>query len=110
MSTRFLHPQSENTIPFIVESDASQLSRVLERLDDYDAKFAKQERTIEGLLMTNEGLQKTIGNMQKTIDELSANSTRVSYTSSFMTPAQPVKPPFIANTNTQRSPSPSSAR
>ena len=90
-------------ISIIVESDTSLLSRVLQRLEEYDTKFVKQERM-------NEGLQKTNENMQKTIDELSANSARVSYTSSFMTPAQPVKPPFIANTNTQRSPSPSSAR
>ena len=81
-------------ISFIVESDTSLLSRVLQRLDEYDAKFIKQERTNEelqktneGLHMTNEGLQKTIGNMQKTIDELSVNSARVSYTTSFMTPA-----------------------
>ena len=86
-------------ISSIVESESlldtsSQIYKVLQRLDEYDVKFAEQERvngvlqrTNEELQRTNEGLQRTNENLQKTITELSTNVARVSYTSSFMTPA-----------------------
>jgi predicted RNase H-like nuclease (RuvC/YqgF family) len=102
---------------YSIESDtSSQIDKVLQRLEEYDVKFAKQEkvngelqRTIEELQRTNEGLQRTNENMQNTMAGLSTSVARVSYRSSFMTPALPAKPPFIANTNAQRSPSPRSA-
>jgi predicted RNase H-like nuclease (RuvC/YqgF family) len=82
-------------ISSIVKSDrSSQINKVLQRLDEYDVKFAKQERvneelqrTNEGLQRTNEGLQRTNKDLQKTIAGLSANVARVSYTSPFITPA-----------------------
>ena len=79
-------------ISSIVESESlldtsSQIYKVLQRLDEYDVKFAEQERVNGVLQRTNEGLQRTNENLQKTITELSTNVARVSYTSSFMTPA-----------------------
>jgi hypothetical protein len=68
-------------ISSIVESDTpSEMSKVLQKLEEYDAKFAKQEGVNEKLQRANEHLQKTVAG-------LSANVACVSYTSSFMTPA-----------------------
>jgi predicted RNase H-like nuclease (RuvC/YqgF family) len=69
-----------------VESEASsQIFKVLQRLDEYDIKFSKQERTNEELQRTNkelqgtnEALQRTNEELQKTVAELSTNVTRVS--------------------------------
>jgi uncharacterized coiled-coil protein SlyX len=95
---------------YSIESDtSSQIDKVLQRLEEYDVKFAKQEKVIEELQRMNEGLQRTNENMQNTMAGLSTSVARVSYRSSFMTPALPAKPPFIANKNAQRSPSPRSA-
>jgi predicted RNase H-like nuclease (RuvC/YqgF family) len=90
-------------IPTVELDTSSQIYEVLQRLDKYDVKFAKQERTNTELQRTNEELQrtnedlqradeelrKTIGAQQKmttaqqqTIAELSANVARVSHPSS----------------------------
>lgn len=67
----------------IVKSDTlSQISEVLQRLDGYDAKFAKQESVNGELQRANEKLQRTNENLQKTIAGLTTNVARVSYTSS----------------------------
>ena len=74
-----------NLISSIVESDTSlqNLTQVLlQRLDEFDVKFAKQERVIGELQRTNEILQKTIAGQQKTIAGLSTKIARVSYPSS----------------------------
>ena len=61
----------------MVESDvSSQIHKVLQRLDEHDLKFSKQEKT-------NEGLQKMIAAQQNTIAELSTDVSGVSYPSSF---------------------------
>ena len=72
-------------ITSIVELDTpSQIYKVLQRLDEYDIKFAKQERMNSELQRMNEGLQRTNENLQKTIAGLSTNAACVSYISSFM--------------------------
>jgi hypothetical protein len=75
-------------ITSIVElNTSSQIYKVLQRLDEYDIKFAEQARVNGELQRKNEGLQRTNENLQKTIAGLATNVARVSYTSSFMTPA-----------------------
>ena len=90
-------------VPTVELDTSSQIYKVLQRLDEYDLKFAKQERTNtelqsaneelrrtneelrrtnEDLQMADEVLQKTIAAQQKTIAELSTNVARVSYPSS----------------------------
>jgi len=66
-----------------VESDTSQIYKVLQRLDEYDVKFAKQDQTNEGLQRlneglqrSNEGLQRTNVDLQKTVAELATNVAR----------------------------------
>ena len=50
-------------ISYIVESvqsdTSSQIYKILQRLDDFDVKFSKQERVIEELKRMSEGLQRT---------------------------------------------------
>jgi uncharacterized coiled-coil protein SlyX len=83
-------------VPTVELDTSSQIYEVLQRLDEYDVKFAKQERTITELQRTNEDLQradeelqktiaaqqKTTSAQQQTIAELSTNVARVSYPSS----------------------------
>ena len=61
-------------------SGLSQIYKILQRLDEYDVKFAEQERVNGELQRTNEGLQRTNEGLQKTIAGLSTNVARVSYT------------------------------
>jgi len=94
-------PEAETMIIPTVELDtSSQIYKVLQRLDKYNIKFAKQEtefqrmakelwRMNKNLQRGDEELQKMIATQQKTtaaqqqtIAELSANVTRVSYPSS----------------------------
>ena len=79
-----------NLISSIVESDTSlqNLTQVLlQRLDEFDVKFAKQERTIETLQKTIAGQERTNEILQKTIAGLSTKVARVGYPSSDMTPS-----------------------
>jgi len=90
-------------VPTIELDTSSQIYEVLQRLDEYDVKFAKQERTIKELQKTNEDLQrvdeelqkmiaaqqkmiaaqqKMTGAQQQTIAELFTNVAHVSYPSS----------------------------
>jgi hypothetical protein len=57
---------------------------LLQRLDESDVKFAKQESESDVKFAKQESVN---GELQRTIAELSTNVARVSYTSSFMTPA-----------------------
>ena len=83
VTTLCLHQQFENMISSIVKTDTlSQMSEVFERLDGYDAKFAKQERVIGELQRANENLQRTNENLMKRLAGLTTNVARVSYTSS----------------------------
>jgi len=51
-----------------VELDtSSQIYKVLQRLDEYDVKFAKQEKLIGELQRTNENLQKTIAGLSTNV-------------------------------------------
>lgn len=69
----FFHVESSDSLS---QSD-SQIYKVLQKLEEYDDKFSKQERTNEELKRMNEGLQRAIVG-------LSTNAARVSqsYTSS----------------------------
>jgi len=69
-------------VPTVELDTSSQIYKVLQRLDEYDLTFSKQERTNTELQRANEELQKTIAAQQKTIAELSTNVARVSYLSS----------------------------
>jgi len=76
-------------VPTVELDTSSQIYKVLQRLDEYDLTFSKQERTNTELQRADEELQKTIaaqqkttGAQQQTIAELSTNVARVSYPSS----------------------------
>jgi hypothetical protein len=72
-------------ISSIVKSDtSSQIYKVLQRLEEYDVKFVEQERMNEKL---HDEYNVKFAEQGRVIAGLSTKVARVSYTSSFMTPA-----------------------
>ena len=66
-----LCPKLKLMIVSTVELDtSSQIYEVLQRLDEYDVKFAKQERMIKELQRMNKDLQRVDEELQRADEEL----------------------------------------